>query len=32
MAALREVIEQKGLFCALYGDQGSRFFVYAQGW
>ena len=27
MAALREVIEQKGLFCALYSDRGSHFFV-----
>jgi transposase InsO family protein len=26
MAALREVIEQKGLFCALYSDRGSHFF------
>src|SRR5262249_11434312 len=27
MAGLREVIEQKGLFCALYSDRGSHFFV-----
>jgi transposase len=27
MAALREVIETKGLFCALYSDRGSHFFV-----
>jgi transposase len=27
MTALREVIEQKGLFCALYSDRGSHFFV-----
>ena len=27
MAGLREVIEAKGLFCALYGDRGSHFFV-----
>jgi len=27
MAALREVIEHKGLFCALYSDRGSHFFV-----
>jgi transposase len=27
MAALREVIENKGLFCALYSDRGSHFFV-----
>jgi len=26
MAAVREVIEQKGLFCALYSDRGSHFF------
>jgi transposase len=26
MAALREVIERKGLFCALYSDRGSHFF------
>jgi hypothetical protein len=26
MAALREVIEMKGLFCALYSDRGSHFF------
>jgi hypothetical protein len=27
MLALREVIERKGLFCALYSDRGSHFFV-----
>lgn len=27
MAALREVIEQHGLFCALYSDRASHFFV-----
>lgn len=27
MAGLREVIEKKGLFCALYSDRGSHFFV-----
>ncbi len=27
MAALREVIENQGLFCALYSDRGSHFFV-----
>jgi len=27
MAALRTVIENKGLFCALYSDRGSHFFV-----
>ncbi len=27
MAGLREVIERKGLFCALYSDRGSHFFV-----
>jgi hypothetical protein len=27
MAALREVIETNGLFCALYSDRGSHFFV-----
>jgi len=27
MAALREVIEQKGCFCALYSDRASPFFV-----
>jgi transposase len=26
MAGLREVIERKGLFCALYSDRGSHFF------
>jgi len=27
MAALRAVIEKKGLFCALYSDRGSHFFA-----
>jgi transposase len=27
MAALREVIETNGLFCALYSDRGSHFFL-----
>src|ERR671937_2443682 len=27
LTALREVIETKGLFCALYSDRGSHFFV-----
>jgi transposase len=27
MAGLREVIEQRGLFCSLYSDRGSHFFV-----
>jgi transposase len=27
IAGLREVIENKGLFCALYSDRGSHFFV-----
>jgi transposase len=27
MAGLREVIEAKGMFCALYSDRGSHFFV-----
>jgi transposase len=27
MAGLREVIDDKGLFCALYSDRGSHFFV-----
>jgi transposase InsO family protein len=27
MSAAREVIESKGLFCALYSDRGSHFFV-----
>jgi hypothetical protein len=27
MAGLREVIETKGLCCALYSDRGSHFFV-----
>ena len=27
MAGLREVIETKGLFCALYSDRGSHFFI-----
>jgi transposase len=27
MAALRQVVEKQGLFCALYSDRGSHFFV-----
>ena len=27
MSGLREVVESKGLFCALYSDRGSHFFV-----
>ena len=27
MTALREVVEAKGVFCALYSDRGSHFFV-----
>jgi len=27
MSGLREVIESRGLFCALYSDRGSHFFV-----
>jgi transposase len=27
MAALREVVETKGVFCSLYSDRGSHFFV-----
>jgi transposase len=27
MAAVREVIEKQGLFCALYSDRGSHFFL-----
>lgn len=27
MAALREVIEKRGIFCALYSDRGTHFFV-----
>lgn len=27
MAGLREVVENKGLFCSLYSDRGSHFFV-----
>jgi transposase len=30
MAALREVIETEGMFCALYSDRGSHFFVTAK--
>jgi transposase len=30
MAALREVIEKQGLFCALYSDRGSHFWVTAK--
>jgi transposase len=31
MAAIREVVERKGLFCALYSDRGSHFLAYSQG-
>jgi hypothetical protein len=31
MTALREVIERRGLFCSLYSDRGSHFFVTAEG-
>ena len=31
MAAVREVVESKGLFCALYSDRGSHFFVSPKG-
>ena len=31
MAGLREVIETKGVFCALYSDRGSHFFVTPKG-
>ena len=27
MAALRQVIERKGIFCALYSDRGSHFWL-----
>jgi transposase len=30
MSGLREVIESRGLFCALYSDRGSHFFVTAK--
>src|SRR5947209_10837925 len=30
MAGLREVIETEGLFCSLYSDRGSHFFVTAK--
>lgn len=30
MAGLREVIEQRGVFCALYSDRGSHFFETPQ--
>ena len=30
MAALREVVEQKGCFCALYSDRASHFFLTPQ--
>lgn len=30
MAALREVIEQRGCFCALYSDRASHFFLTAK--
>src|ERR1017187_1242685 len=31
MAGLREVIEHKGLFCALYSDRGSHFWLTPKG-
>src|SRR5436309_13268656 len=31
MAALRAVIERKGLFCALYSDRGSQFWLTPKG-
>jgi hypothetical protein len=31
MAALWEVIERKGLFCALYSDRGSHFWLTPEG-
>ena len=31
MAGLREVIERKGLFCALYSDRGSHFWLTPKG-
>lgn len=31
MAAVREVIERKELFCALYSDRGSQFWLNTQG-
>src|SRR5215813_12592515 len=31
MTALREVIERKGLFCALYSDRGSHFWLTPKG-
>ncbi len=31
MRALREVVETKGVFCALYSDRGSHFFVTLKG-
>src|ERR1700687_2544219 len=31
MAGLRAVVESKGLFCALYSDRGSHFFVTPKG-
>jgi hypothetical protein len=30
MAGLREVIERKGLFCSLYSDRGSHFWLTAK--
>ena len=27
MPAVREVVEQQGIFCALYGDRASHFFM-----
>ena len=31
MAALQEVIERRGLFCALYSDRGSHFWLTPPG-
>ena len=31
MAGLKEVIERKGVFCALYSDRGSHFWFDAEG-
>ena len=31
MAGLKDVIERKGVFCALYSDRGSHFLADAEG-
>ena len=31
IAAVRKVIERKGLFCSLYSDRGSHFFYTPEG-